>query len=135
MSDTEIIVRYAETDQMGIVHHSVYPVWFEAARTDMMEQAGYSYARIEKEGIMLPLSHLECDYVGGVKYGETVIVRCFVEKLTIARLALGYEVRRKGEDEVLSVGKTVHGWTDTDLNVINLKKRAPQLYDFLDKLE
>lgn len=135
MSFTEIIVRYAETDQMGVVHHCVYPVWFEAARTDMMDQSGYPYARIEKEGIMLPVSHLEVDYSGGVKYGECVIVRCFVEKLTIARLILGYEIRRKGEDNVLCSGRSVHAWTDADLNIINLKKKAPELFDFLDNLQ
>lgn len=134
MSDTEIIVRYAETDQMGIVHHSVYPIWYEAARTDMMEQAGYPYARMEEEGIMLPLSHLECDYAGGVKYGERVSIRCIVEKLTIARIVLGYEVRRFGEDEVLSTGKTVHAWTDTDLKMINLKKKAPELFELLQSV-
>jgi len=134
MSETEIIVRYAETDQMGIVHHSVYPIWFEAARTDMMEQAGYPYSRVENEGIMLPLSHLECDYAGGAKYGDRVIVRCFVEKLTIARLVLGYEVRRKGEDGILSTGRTVHAWTDTGLKMINLKKKAPELFEFLQNI-
>lgn len=54
MSKTELIVRYAETDQMGIVHHSVYPIWFEAGRTDYMEKEGYPYSRIEEEGLMLP---------------------------------------------------------------------------------
>lgn len=134
MSETEIIVRYAETDQMGVVHHSVYPIWYEAARTDMMEKAGYPYDRIEREGIMLPLSRVECDYLAGVKYGERVIVSCEVEKLTVVRLVLKYEVRKKGCDEVLSRGKTVHGWTDTDLKVINLKKKAPELYNFLENM-
>ena len=134
MNYTDIIVRYAETDQMGVVHHCVYPVWFEAARTDLMDNAGYPYARIEKEGIMLPVVHLECDYKGGVRYGETVTVRCFVEKLTIARLVLGYEVRRKGEDEILCSGRSGHGWTDSNMNVINLKKRAPELYNFLENM-
>ena len=135
MSYTNIIVRYAETDQMGIVHHSVYPIWFEAARTDMLDQAGYPYARIEKEGIMLPLSHLECDYIGGVRYGETVVVKCFVEKLSIARIVLGYEVRLLGREEILTTGRTVHAWTDTELNVINLKKKAPELFEFLQTVE
>lgn len=135
MSETEIIVRYAETDQMGIVHHSVYPIWFEAARTDMMDQAGYPYSRIESEGIMLPLSHLECDYKDGAKYGETVVVHCFVEKLTIARIVLGYEVRRKDEEAILSTGRTVHAWTDTGLNIINLKKKAPELYEFFNTVK
>ena len=134
MSETEIIVRYAETDQMGVVHHSVYPVWFEAARTDMMEQAGYPYSRIEEEGIMLPVSHLECDYIRGVSYGERVIVKCEVQKLSVVRLILTYEVFRKDEDVVLCKGKTEHGWTDTALNVINLKKKAPELYAFLERM-
>ncbi len=135
MSYTDIVVRYAETDQMGVVHHSVYPVWFEAARTDLMDKAGYSYARIEQEGIMLPVSHVECNYFGSVRYGETVTVRCFVEKLSIARLILGYEVRRKDEDEVLCSGKTAHGWTDTNLQVINLKKKAPELFELLNTIK
>ncbi len=134
MTETEIIVRYAETDQMGIVHHAVYPVWFEAARTDMMEKAGYPYSRIEEEGIMIPLSHLECDYLAGAKYGERVIVSCRVEKLSIARFAMAYEVRRKDDGELLATGKSMHGWTDTNLNVINLKKRAPDLYNFLENM-
>ena len=134
MSYTEIIVRYAETDRMGVVHHCVYPVWFEAARTDMMDQAGYPYARVEKEGIMLPVSHLEVDYAGGAKYGERVIVHCFVEKLSIARLILGYEIRRKGGEELICTGKSVHAWTDSKLNIINLKKKAPELYEFLAEM-
>jgi acyl-CoA thioester hydrolase len=100
----------------------------------MMEKAGYPYVRMEEEGIMLPLSHLECDYSGGVKYGDRVIIRCFVEKLTIARLVLGYEVRRIGEDEVLSTGQTVQAWTDTDLKMINLKKKAPELFEFIQNM-
>ena len=135
MSYTDIVIRYAETDQMGVVHHCVYPVWFEVARTDMMDQAGYPYARIESEGIMLPVSHIDCDYISGAKYGETVTVHCFVEKLSIARLVLGYEVRRKGENEVICTGRSMHGWTDTQMNVINLKKKAPELYAFLEKME
>ena len=135
MSYTDIIVRYAETDQMGVVHHCVYPVWFEAARTDMMVQAGYPYDRIESEGILLPVSSLECNYAGGVRYGETVTVHCFVEKLSIARLILGYEIRRKDEDKILCSGRTVHAWTDVDMKIINLKKKAPELYSFLETMK
>lgn len=134
MSETEIIVRYAETDQMGVVHHGVYPIWFEAARTDMMEKAGYPYSRIEEEGIMLPVAHLECDYIGGCRYGDHVVVSCRVEKLTVVRLSLLYEVRVKGRQEILCKGKTVHGWTGPELNVINLKKKAPDLYSFLENM-
>ena len=53
-----ITARYAETDMMGIIHHSVYPVWFEAARTNMIRSIGITYSQLEKDGIMLPLSEI-----------------------------------------------------------------------------
>lgn len=53
VSKTKLIVRYQETDQMGIVHHSVYPVWFECGRTDFIKKAGITYSQMEKEGIKL----------------------------------------------------------------------------------
>jgi len=62
ISETEIIVRYAETDRMGIVHHSNYPIWFEAARTDFIKNLGMSYSKIEERGFMLPLigTYINC---------------------------------------------------------------------------
>ena len=57
-SESKIVARYAETDQMGIVHHSVYPVWYEVARTDFIKQVGMTYTQMEQIGIMLPLVEL-----------------------------------------------------------------------------
>ena len=59
---TEIVVRYAETDQMGIVHHSVYPVWFEVGRNECMNAMNMNYSKFEEEGFMLPLSSFDCRY-------------------------------------------------------------------------
>jgi acyl-CoA thioester hydrolase len=55
VSETEFVVRYAETDRMGIVHHSNYPIWFEMGRTEYIKEAGISYSEIEARGSMLPL--------------------------------------------------------------------------------
>ena len=57
---TVIKARYAETDQMGIIHHSVYPVWYETARTEFIKTSGITYSQLEKKGIMLPLSEIGC---------------------------------------------------------------------------
>ena len=67
-----IEVRYAETDQMGIAHHSNYAVWFEVARTDFIKAAGISYTDVEKEGIITPLTGLECKY----KKAASIVVCC-----------------------------------------------------------
>ena len=133
MSETEIVVRYAETDQMKIVHHSVYAVWFEAARTDYMEKAGYPYARIEEEGLMLPLSKLECKFLSGARYGDTVIIKTFIKNITPVRLEIHYKAYRKKDSALLAEGITVHAWTDSSLKIINLKKTSPDLYSLLVK--
>ncbi len=131
-SETEIIVRYAETDQMKVVHHSVYPVWFEAARTDYMEKAGYPYTRIENEGIMLPLSHLECDFKEGARYGDRILIKTSIKKLSPVRLEIKYKAFRKSDNILLAEGETVHAWTDNNLKIINLKKQMPELYKLLE---
>ena len=131
-SDTEIIVRYAETDQMKVVHHSVYPIWFEAARTDYMEKAGYPYARIEKEGVMLPLARLECDFREGAKYGDTVLIKTSIKKFSPVRIEIKYKAYRKNDGALLAEGETFHAWTDENLKIINLKKRLPDLYKLLE---
>ena len=59
---TKLTVRYAETDQMGVVHHAVYPVWFEMARTDYIKALGMSYAKMEEDGVMLPVAGITCKY-------------------------------------------------------------------------
>ncbi len=66
-------VQYYETDKMGIVHHSNYIRWFEEARTDYMLQNGIDYNAVEKElGIMMPVLAVDCKYIQGAKYNESV---------------------------------------------------------------
>ena len=67
VSETHLTVRYAETDMMGIVHHSRYYPWFEVARTDFIKKIGMSYTEMEKMGIMLPLTETAAKYYYGFK--------------------------------------------------------------------
>jgi len=75
-SETRLVVRYAETDQMGIVHHSNYPVWFEAGRTDFIKGIGLPYSKIEEKGILLPLIELKCCYRGAARYEDEASGSC-----------------------------------------------------------
>ncbi len=126
---TEIVVRYAETDQMGVVHHAVYPVWYEVGRTAWIEASGVHYAALEQKGILLPLSGLQCGYQKPIHYGETVTVVTALTKLTPFQVVFSYEVLR--EEEVVSTGSTQHGWTDKGLKPIPLKRVDPDLYALL----
>ena len=121
VSKTKIIARYAETDQMGIIHHSVYPVWYEAARTDFIKQAGMTYSEMEQAGVMLPLLELGCTYKSSAYYEDELTICTRVTKLTPSRIEFGYEVYRK------------HAWTTTSLKPINMKKHFPEILAIAQK--
>jgi acyl-CoA thioester hydrolase len=108
---TEIEVRYAESDQMGVVHHANYVVWFELARTRLCAESGYHYADIEKMGYLLMVTSVQASYRKPARYGDTVQVVCWNDRLGSRGLHFAYEVR-KG-DEVLVTGATEHIWVET----------------------
>ena len=129
--ETRFPVRYAETDQMGIVHHSVYPVWFECGRTDFIKYYGISYDELERLGLMLPLTDLSCKYLTPIKYGETVLVKTYLQKVTKVRLIMGYKVYAEERNVLCGEGTTRHAWTDSHLKPVNIAKYKPDLYQML----
>lgn len=106
--DTDIEVRYAETDQMGIVHHSNYLVWFELARTRLCLETGHHYADIEAMGFQLVVTRTACRHLHGARYGQTVTVSCWLDKMSSRGLRFAYAVRTG--DALLADGATEHVW-------------------------
>lgn len=106
----EIEVRYAETDRMGVVHHAVYPVWFEVARTRLCLETGYHYARIEELGYYLVVTGTQTRHLRGAEYGDTVTVDCRLRRMGSRGLGFAYQVRRG--DELLATGATDHVWVE-----------------------
>jgi acyl-CoA thioester hydrolase len=98
-------VRYAETDQMGMVHHANYLVWFEASRSAFCRERGIDYAQMERDGMILPLMESHCRYLRPAHYEEEVTVRTWVVELRRSLLRIEYEVWR-GE-ELLATGETL----------------------------
>lgn len=129
ISKTELTVRYAETDQMGIVHHSVYPIWYEAGRTDYIKMFGISYTEMEAAGVMMPLINLTCHYGIPAKYEDVVVVETRATKLSAAKMVLYYEVKRRSDGVLLGSGTTEHGFVDSKtFKPINVKKKLPELF-------
>ena len=85
-STTTLRVRYAETDQMGVVYHANYLVWFEVGRTDLLRQLGWTYREMEKTGVRLPVIEVECTYRSPARYDDEIEVR------TTGRLLSGVRV-------------------------------------------
>ncbi len=107
-TEVDIDVRYAETDQMGVVHHAAYLVWYEVARTRFCAEAGKPYPEMEKLGYFMMITQAHQDYRLAACYGDTVRVTCWLDWVASRSLQFAYEVRRG--DEVLSTGYTRHLW-------------------------
>ncbi len=131
VSKTKITVRYAETDRMGIAHHSNYAVWFEAARTDFIKQTGIGYGQMEERGLLAPLLELTCRFIAPAYYEDELIVTARVTKLTPVKMEFSYEVFREGEKKPLATGKTLHGLVGRDMKPFHIKKDMPDIYEKL----
>ena len=129
ITESKITVRYAETDKMGIVHHSVYAVWFEVGRTDFIKQAGMPYSVMEQQGVMTPLSGLTCQFYLPAYYEDELIVETSVSKITAARIIFAYKVKRQKDQALLATGSTAHGFVSAKtFRPINGKKALPEIY-------
>ncbi|MDV6377077.1 thioesterase family protein [Sporosarcina sp. GW1-11] len=91
-SEKQIEVRYAETDQMGVVYHANYLVWMEIGRTTLIQDLGFRYAQLEKDGYLAPVTELSVKYKTSITYGETITVRTWVESHGKLRTVYGYEI-------------------------------------------
>jgi acyl-CoA thioester hydrolase len=109
-AEVEIEVRYAETDQMGVVHHANWIVWLELARTKLCFDAGFHYSEIEKQGLFLLVTGVQISYRGAARYGESVVASCWVEEVGSRGLTFSYTVRRG--DALLATAQTEHIWVD-----------------------
>lgn len=131
-STTELTVRYAETDAMGVVHHATYPVWFEIARTDYIKMLGLSYSDMEKGGVMLPVTAITVKYHLPAKYDDRLTVTARVTRLTPARVEFAYEVLRNGE--LLTEGTSSHAFvSSTTFKPLNFKTTMPEFFETFSK--
>ena len=135
-SKSQIIVRYAETDQMGIVHHANYPIWYEVARTDFIKQLGITYTEMENMGLLLPLLELQSRYLDAARYEDELTVEAALQSISRVKLEFAYVIYRAGEYKPINKGRTMHGIVDKNLRPLNLQKVHPELYQkFLDAVE
>lgn len=130
-SETHFIARYVETDQMGIVHHSNYPIWFEVGRTDFLKKVGMANSKIEELGILLPLSHMDCSFKNPARYEDEIVVKTKIRKMTCVRIEFEYKIVKKDDGTVIAVGSTSHAWTDKALKPFNIEKKQSELFEML----
>lgn len=119
-------VHYYETDQMGIVHHANHVRWFEEARIDFMDQWGLPYAELEKDGICMPVTHVEVAYLLPLHFGETVEIVTTLVFFNGIRAVFRYEIYTEKERKLAVKGESGHCFLDAaSKRPLNLQKRRP----------
>jgi acyl-CoA thioester hydrolase len=110
--ETELRVRYSETDRMGIVYHGAYVAWFEVGRTEFCRAAGFPYRRMEDDGVWILVTRVECVYRRPARYDDRIFVGARMTKLGGRGLAFAYEVWNEGRERVAD-GASRHVFADT----------------------
>ena len=128
-SASRVRVRYAETDQMGVVYHANYFVWFEVGRTDLLRGSGWSYRELEGDGVSLPVIQASCDYRLPARYDDELEIRTTGAILTHVRVEFTYEVVRISDGASLVTGRTVHAALDRDGRPCRLPARVRALFE------
>ena len=109
VNETRIRVRYAETDQMGVVYHANHFIWFEVGRVELLRQFGFSYKDMEREDdCFIAVVDARCRYKAPVHYDDEVIVRTYLKHVREKVIRFGYELRSADTGELVAEGETTH---------------------------
>src|SRR5512141_2984534 len=122
---TTVRVRYAETDQMGVVYHANYFVWFEVGRVELLRQLGFTYKEMESEDqCFIAVVDARCRYRAPARYDDEITIRTHLKNVRESLIHFAYEAVRETDGELLAEGETVHIVTDAELN----KRPLPEKY-------
>jgi acyl-CoA thioester hydrolase len=114
--ETRVRVRYAETDQMGVVYHANHFVWFEIGRVEFLRQLGFSYRDMEKDdGCFIAVVDARCRYRAPAFYDDEIVVRTHLKHIRNSVIHFGYELVRAGDGVLLAEGETMHVVTNAEM--------------------
>jgi acyl-CoA thioester hydrolase len=128
-NETRIRVRYAETDQMGVVYHANHFIWFEVGRVELLRQFGFSYKNMEREDdCFIAVVDAHCRYRASVHYDDEVIVRTHLKHVREKVIRFGYELRRAETGELLAEGETTHIVADSSMRPRALPEKYMKVF-------
>lgn len=124
-NETRIRVRYVETDQMGVVYHSNFFIWFEVGRVELLRQLGFTYKEMEQQDrCYIAVVDARCRFKAPARYDEEITIRTHLKNTRESLIHFGYEAIRESDGTLLAEGETTHIVTDA-----NMSKRAlPEKY-------
>ncbi len=125
VGETKLRVRYAETDQMGVVYHSNFVIWFEVGRVELLRQLGFTYRDMEREDdCHIAVADLRCRYKAPARYDDEILIRTHLKNVRESLIHFGYEVVRAADGTLLAEGETTHIVVDSQFQ----KTQLPDKY-------
>jgi acyl-CoA thioester hydrolase len=128
-TESKLRVRYAETDQMGVVYYANYFVWFEIGRADLCRAHGFVYRDMEKQdGLFITVADAHCRYKAPARYDEEILVRTRLQAARKRVLVFNYEIYRLPDRALLAEGETTHVITDRQGRPCTLPDKYRELF-------
>lgn len=122
-------VRYAETDQMGVVYHANYLIWMEIARTELCRTRGFRYRDIEiEDGLHMAVAEVTCRYHAPAKYDDDIVARAWVKQAHPRMVTFGYEIRHADTSQLLASGETKHVMLNNDGKPVKVPAKYHELF-------
>ena len=129
VGEVRLRVRYAETDQMGVVYHANYFIWFEVGRVELLRQLGFSYRDMEQnDQCFIAVVDARCRYKAPARYDDEVIVRTRLKNVRESLMHFGYELVRATDALVLAEGETTHIVTDGEMKVRAIPEKYMKVF-------
>lgn len=129
VNETRIRVRYAETDQMGVVYHANHFIWFEVGRVEFLRQVGFSYKDMEQhDNCFIAVVDARCRYKAPAQYDDEIIVRTRLKNIRESVIHFGYELVRASDRAVLAEGETTHIVADAQMQKTTLPEKYMKVF-------
>jgi acyl-CoA thioester hydrolase len=128
-TECRLRVRYAETDQMGVVYYANYLVWMEVGRVELCKARGFNYRDMEAgDGVFLAVAEAHCQYRFPARYDDEVVVKTWIEKVTSRMVTFAYEMRRAEDSRRLATGYTRHVFVSRAMRPTHLPQKYHALF-------
>jgi acyl-CoA thioester hydrolase len=128
-AETRLRVRYAETDQMGVVYHANHFIWFEIGRVEFLRQLGFSYRDMEKnDGCYIAVADARCRYKAPARYDDEIIIRTHIKNVRESVIHFGYKLLRVSDGELLAEGETTHVATNSEMKASPIPQKYLQIF-------
>jgi acyl-CoA thioester hydrolase len=129
VGEVRLRVRYAETDQMGVVYHANYFIWFEVGRVELLRQLGFSYRDMEQnDHCFIAVVDARCRYKAPARYDDEIIVRTQLKNVRESLVHFAYELLRAGDGTLLAEGETTHIVTDAEMKVRAIPEKYMKVF-------